>query len=523
MSRPFDKYYTLRTHVRNVLREGKTSKLEDLVGQASEYIGVAAHINSKADLFNDMLLGAHPAMFKPAVTKLLELLDANEKTYDMAADKHSAHLVRLLRERFPNVDEHANSDRAFKRAFQCRWCTCGEMSKRMHDGMIRECVQAFLETTDLAANGYDNLAHAVLEADNPTFTMIVKELEKRGTSMESVAGILFDKITRTPNHSYGMDETAARRLLKHKPVLPDATVALAAQKILTHCNQKFLEEFCDAYGSQVPPDIAHEAVLKTVYYKSIKTVIARRNYLVSRFNFDLMDEAYCLRVALYGHLNDLQTILGRGYDPLAPGSEMFMQVCSRASDPRKVTSLMDYGCVVTQAHVDAACGNSNVRILRLLLKQGKFSITNDSLVRAMRINCGFDVVELLLKKYKLDPSENDNAAFRAGFAVGNMWSCMKLVAYPGFSLEGLEMDDVIKVLMGGYCISSELMPRVAAHFGRDELVAALMALRIGGTRNYSLRNQRYDLVCRLTDQKREYEGGQKDEFNPTEDDADGHS
>ena len=50
---------------------------------------------------------------------------------------------------------------------------------------------------------------------------------------------------------------------------------------------------------------------------------------------------------------------------------------------------------------------------------------------------------------------------------------MKLVAYPGFSLEGLEMDDVIKVLMGGYCISSELMPRVAAHFGRDELVAAL--------------------------------------------------
>ena len=35
----------------------------------------------------------------------------------------------------------------------------------MHDGMIRECVQAFLETTDLAANGYDNLCNAVLEAD----------------------------------------------------------------------------------------------------------------------------------------------------------------------------------------------------------------------------------------------------------------------------------------------------------------------------------------------------------------------
>ena len=40
---------------------------------------------------------------------------------------------------------------------------------------------------------------------------------------------------------------------------------------------------------------------------------------------------------------------------------------------------MDYGCSHAGAR-DAACGNSNVRILRLLLKQGKFSITNDSLI-----------------------------------------------------------------------------------------------------------------------------------------------
>lgn len=518
-----DKYYALRAQVRNALREGKTSKLEGLVEQAMEYIGVVTSIDSKADLFNDLLRGAYPAMFKPAITKLLELLDANDATYEMAAYKHSAHLVRLLRERFPNLDEHANSDCAFKRAFQCRWSTCADMSKRMHDGMIRECAQTFLEKVDLEANGYDNLVRAVFEADNPTFTIIVKELVRRGTSMESIAGVLFDKIARTPNHGYGMDETAARRLLKYEPILPDATVALAAQKILTHSNQKFLEAFCDAYGSQIPPDIIHDAILKTVYYKPIKTVAKRRDYLVSRFNFDLMDEDYCVRVVLYGHVNDLQTILGRGYDPLAPGSGMFMQVCSRASDPRKVTLLMDYGCIVTQAHVDASCGNSDVRILRLLLKQGKFAITNDSLVRSMRTNCGFDVVALLLEKYKLDPSENDNAAFRAGFETGRMWTCTKLIAYPKFSFEGLSLGEIIKVLMGGYCISSELVSRVAEHFGRDELVAALMALRLGGTRNYSLRNHRYDLVCTLTGQKREYEGGHKGEFNPTDDGADGHS
>ncbi len=521
----FDEYYALRAQVRDVLRAGKTSKLEDLIEQALEYVGETLGIKSKADLFNDILRGARLAMFKPSITKLLDLLDANDATYEIAAINHSAHLVRLLRERFPNLNEHANNDRAFNRAFKaankCYWSGCADIGKRLHDGLIRECFQAFLERADLESNGYDSLLHSAMNADNPTFALVEKELTRRGTPMESIAGVLFDKLARTTAR-FRFDETAARRLLKHEPILPDTTVALASENILVHSNQKFMEEFCDAYGSQVPPDIVHEAVLKTVYYKPIKTVAKRRDYLVSRFNFDLMDETYCCRVAVYGHLNDLQAILGRGYDPLAPGSEVFMQVCSKASDPRKVTLLMDYGCIVTQEHVNAACSNQDVRVLRLLLKQGKFSITNDSLVRAMRINCGFDVMNLLLTKYKLDPSENDNAAFRAGIAAGHMWTCSNLIAYPRFSFEGLSMDDIIKVLMGGYCISSELS-RVAKHFGCDELVAALMALRLGGTSNYSLRNHRYELVCKLTGQTREYEGGQKGEFNPTEDGADGHS
>ena len=140
--------------------------------------------------------------------------------------------------------------------------------------------------------------------------MIVKELENAG-----LYGVGRGNSSSTRSRGRQTTATAWTRLLREgcpniSPFSQTRHRALAAQKILTHCNQKFLEEFCDAYGSQVPPDIAHEAALKTVYYKSIKTVIARRNYLVSRFNFDLMDEAYCLlRVALYGHLNDLQTIL----------------------------------------------------------------------------------------------------------------------------------------------------------------------------------------------------------------------
>jgi hypothetical protein len=518
----FDEYYALRAQVRDLLRAGKTSKLEGLVEQALEYVGETLGIKSKAELFNDLLRGARPATFKPSITKLLELLGANDATYEIAAINHSAHLVRLLRERFPSLNEHANNDRAFKAANTCYWSGCADIGKRLHDGLVRECFQAFLERADLESNGYDSLLHSAMTADNPTFALVEKELTRRGTPMESIAGVLFDKLTRATIRCR-FNETAARRLLKHEPILPDATVALASENILTHCNQKFMEEFCDAYGSQIPPDIVHDAILKTVYYKPIKTVAKRRDYLVSRFNFDLMDETYCCRVAVYGHLNDLQVILGRGYDPLAPESKMFWHVCSRASDPRKVTLLMDYGCVVTQTYVDAAFSNQNVRVLRLLLKQGKFSITNDSLVRAMSTNCGFDVMNLLLTKYKLDPSENDIAAFHAGVAAGRIWACSKLIAYPRFSFEGLSMDDVAKVLMGGYCISSELLSLVAKHFGRDELVAALMALRLGGTSNYSLRNNRYNLVCKLTGQKNEYDGGQKGEFNPTEDGADGRS
>jgi hypothetical protein len=141
----FDEYYALRAQVRDLLRAGKTSKLEGLVEQALEYVGETLGIKSKAELFNDLLCGARLATFKPSITKLLELLGANDATYEIAAINYSAHLVRLLRERFPSLNEHANNDRAFKAANTCYWSGCADIGKRLHDGLVRECFQAFLE------------------------------------------------------------------------------------------------------------------------------------------------------------------------------------------------------------------------------------------------------------------------------------------------------------------------------------------------------------------------------------------
>lgn len=515
-----------RIRVRGFLREGHTSQLAVLVVEmVSKYVGRVEDISSKADLFNTILLYASPVMFKPALTKLLECLDADEKTYKIAAHRHSAHLVRLLREHHPHLDEHANGCEAFKRSMYCGWSECANVDKQLHSGMILACVKEFLNKTDLAANGYDSILHAMVRADKPVLTLIKKELEKRGTPMEAIAGLLFEKLVRDVRNYIDYAAAGAMRdLIKYGPILSDATVAAAAPSILRRDSLPLIREFCDAYHMQIPPDVVQKAIFDTVCAKPGKMQLKLRSYLIGRFNFDTTSEAYCAATAVRGHVDHLRELLGRGYDPTSPSSTVFMEVCEKASDPRKVALLMDYGCVVTQAHVDAVAGNSSVRVLRLLLKQGEFAITNEHLVRAMRSGAySSDVVQLMLTKYKLDPSENDNAAWRAGFDTDHgRWLCYPLMVHPRFSFDGLELSNVVKVVLHRVARDDDVLLRITKHFGSDELVAVLMALRLGGSSNYSLRSWRYGLVCKLTGREIVYDGGDSPEFNPTKDSSDGY-
>jgi hypothetical protein len=494
-----------------------------VVEMVSKYVGQVEGINSKADLLNDILRWASPTMFKPTLAKLLEYLDADDKTYTIAANMHSAYLVRLLREHHPHLDEHANGCEAFRSSYHCNWSSCEGIDKRIHSGMILACVGEFLSNTDLSVNGYNNVVHAITYADTPALALIKKALVQRGTPIEAIAGLLLDRLITSANGCISYTERSTmRQLLRYGPILSDATIAMAAPMVLKSDNYKLIEEFCDAYSVQVPQAAVQKAILATVCEKPSKTTLKLRSYLVGRFNFDLTSDLYCVTVAVRGHLSHLREILGGGYDPTAPTSTMFMDVCAKAHDPRKITLLMDYGCVPTQAHVDVACGNSEERMLRLLMKQGKFELTNEHLVRAMRGRCTPYVIRLLLTKYKLEPSENNNAAFHAGFdAHRDKWHCSVLWEDPRFSFDGLDLSKVVRVLMSSVS-TKEILERLTKHYDRDEIVKELMALRLGGQPNYSLRHRRYELVCRLTDCVVVYDGGNTPEFNPTEDGSDGY-